>query len=334
MQAWFLERYGTPERNLVLREQAAAAPGRGEVAVRVEAVSLNPVDLKTVQGESKLILPMKPPFVVGVDFAGVVEALGEGVSGVQPGERVIAYTGMAAMGAFAERVVVPAQILGRAPMGWSMAEAATLPLPALCAQQSLDAAGLQRGQRLLVHGGGGAVGSLAVQLAARRGAVVVATAGPRDVERVRALGASVVVDYTASRFESVTPENDVVFDTVGGETLARSFGVVKRGGKVVSLHGAPSVEAMRAAGLRPPWFLGLLLPLVGWGSARKAKAAGAQFLPQITVPDGAALSAVSQLDIAKSPIDQCFSFAELPAAFARLSSGQARGRICLVRSAT
>lgn len=333
MSAWFVESYGPPERSLVFREQSPAAPGPGEVAVRIEAVALNPVDHKTVLGESKLILLMKPPFVVGVDFAGLVEALGEGVTGFAVGEVVIAYTGMARMGAFADRVVVPAGMLGRPPAGWSMVEAATLPLPALCARQALDAAGVASGQRVLIHGGGGGVGSLAVRIAAGRGARVTATVGPRDRERVLALGATAVVDYTTQRFEEVARDQDVVFDTVGGETLARSFAAVRRGGVVVSLHGAPSVETMTAAGLRPPWFLGLLLPLVGWGTGRKAAAAGARFLPRVTVPDGPAMSEVAGLDLTRPVIDRVFPFTELPAAFARMSSGEARGRVCLARGA-
>ena len=198
-----------------------------------------------------------------------------------------------------------------------------------CARQGLDAAGVSAAQRVLVHGGAGGVGSLAVRIAAARGAHVTATVGPRDVERVRALGAERAIDYTAARFEEVAGEQDVVFDTVGGDTLARSFAVVKAGGVVASLHGAPSVETMRAAGLRPPWFLGLLLPLVGWGTSRKAAAAKARFLPQVTVPDGPALTEVAGLVLARPVIDRTFPFAELPAAFARLTSGEARGRVCL-----
>lgn len=141
MNGWFVETYGPPERGLALREYSPPVPGPGEVAVRVEAVALNSVDHETVRGESTFILVMKPPFVVGVDFAGVVEALGQGVTGFAVGEPVIAYTGMARIGAFAARVVVPFGVLGRPPAGWSMVEAATLPLPPLCARQSLDAAG-------------------------------------------------------------------------------------------------------------------------------------------------------------------------------------------------
>lgn len=331
MRAWFVDAYGPPERALSWRDRAEEPPGPGEVAVRVEAVALNPVDHKTVLGESKLILPMKPPFVVGVDFAGVVEAVGEGVTGFAVGEAVIAYTGMARMGAFAERVVVPGSMLGRPPAGWTMAESATLPLPALCARQAIDAAGVSAGQRVLIHGGAGGVGSLAVVIAAGRGAEVTTTVGPRDVDRARALGATETIDYTQTRFEERARDQDAVFDTVGGETLARSFAVVRRGGVVVSLHGAPPVETMVAAGLRPPWFLGLLLPLVGWSTARKAAAAGVRFLPQVTVPDGAALSEVARLDPVRPVIDRTFPFTELPAALARLASGEARGRVCLTR---
>lgn len=332
MKSWFIESYGPPARSLGFRGVPPSPPGPGEVAVLVEAAALNPVDLKAVLGESRMILPMKPPFVVGVDFAGVVEAVGEGVRALAIGDAVIAYTGMARMGAFAERVIVPATMLGRPPAGWSMVESATLPLPGLCARQALDAAVVQAGQSVLIHGGAGGVGSLAVRIAAARGARVTATVGPRDLDRVRALGAAVAIDYTSQRFEELAHDQDVVFDTVGGGALARSFSAVKRGGVVVSLHGAPSLEAMHAAGLRPPWFLGVLLPLVGWGTSRRVSAAGARFLPQVTVPDGASLSEVARLDLPRPVIDRTFPFTGLPAAFARLTSGEARGRVCLDRS--
>lgn len=331
MQAWFIDSYGTPPGKLSLREVPDPSPGPGEVSIEVEAVALNPVDLKTVRGESKMLLPMKPPFVPGVDLAGRVLSAGAGVTLLQPGDTVVSYTGMARMGAFSERVVLPASMVGKAPVGWSAEEASTLPLPALCASQALEAGGLEKGKRILVHGGAGGVGSLAVQLAAARGAVVLATASPRDQERVQALGASVVIDYTTTRFEDRATECDVVFDTVGGETLYRSFSAVRPGGVVVSLHGLPSMAAMRAAGLAPPSFLALLIPVMSFKTERRARKSGTRFAPQLTIPDGARLSELKGLPLARPLMGRKFAFQELPAAFELLSTGNVRGRITLVR---
>lgn len=181
-----------------------------------------------------------------------------------------------------------------------------------------------------MHGGAGGVGGVAVQVFARRGHHVIATAGPADLDRVRQLGAAEVIDYTAARFEDAAHDLDLVFDTVGGETLARSPATLRPGGTLVSLRAMPAVADARAAGLRVPWFMAMVLPLVGMGARRKARSAGVRLVGQVTTPSGARLEALTALARPRpleTRIDRTFPFAELPAAMDHAASGKARGRV-------
>jgi len=170
----------------------------------------------------------------------------------------------------------PADRVARRPAALSVEEAACLPLPGLCALAALDAGKVDKGSRVLVHGGVGGVGGIAVQLASQRGAEVFATVGTSDLERARALGVSHPIDYRTQRFEDAARDMDFVFDTVGGDTLKRSWRVVKRGGVVASLHLPPQAYALAAAGLHAPLILRLLLPSTTRGAHAAAAKAGAR----------------------------------------------------------
>jgi alcohol dehydrogenase len=334
MRAHVVTKYGPPAKVLALREVPEAALSPGEVRIDVSAAALNPVDLKTCAGEPKMLLPFAPPFVLGVDLAGVVTEVGASVTSLRVGDPVFAYAGMDHMGAFAESVTLDAARVARAPKGMALDTAACLPLPGLCALQALDAGGVVAGSRVLVHGGVGGVGSLAVQLAAQRGAEVFATVAAGDFDRARGLGAAHPIDYRAQRFEDVAKGMDCVFDTVGGETLARSWAAVRRGGVVASLHVPPSADALAAAGLRAPWFLRALLPLATRGPYAAARRAGATLAPILSVPDGAGLARIAAL--AEHPglsvtVDRVFAFDALAPAIDHVARGGARGRVVLRR---
>lgn len=334
MRAHVLTKYGKTNDVLRFVEHPLPPPGQGEVRIDVEAVALNPVDVKTREGEPKVLLPFAPPFVLGSDLAGTVVEVGAGVANLRPGDPVYAYAGMDRMGAFAESVVLPASRVARRPANLGAVIAACLPLPGLCALQALDAAGVGRGARVLIHGGVGGVGGLAVQLAHQRGAEVYATVGPRDLDRARALGATHPIDYRESRFEDAARELDFVFDTVGGDTLTRSFGAVRRGGVVASLHVPPSAEALRAAGLRAPWFLRALLPLLTRKPRGLAARAGARLVPILSVPSAVGLESLTRAAEGAGlqvTVDRVFPFEALSDAIAHLTSGEARGRVVLGR---
>jgi NADPH:quinone reductase-like Zn-dependent oxidoreductase len=334
MRAHVLRKYGKTNTVLAFEVRESPMLGPGEVRIDVEAAALNPVDLKTREGEPKMLLPFAPPFVLGCDLAGKVIAIGSDVTTLRVGDSVYAYAGMDRMGAFAEHVVLPADRVARRPAALSAEEAACLPLPGLCALAALDAGKVDKGSRVLVHGGVGGVGGIAVQLASQRGAEVFATVGTSDLERARAIGVSHPIDYRTQRFEDAVRDMDFVFETVGSDTLKRSWRVVKRGGVVASLHVPPPADLMVAAGLRAPWILRLLLPLITRGPYAGAAKAGARLVPILSVPSAAGLERIARAAESTSlriAIDKVFPFEALGAAFDHLESGKARGRIVLKR---
>jgi NADPH:quinone reductase len=242
MRAAVLTEFGAP---LELTELEFPTPGPGEVLVRVLASAVNPLDTKIRRGLAPHA-KMEPPAVLGIDMAGVVEAVGEGVDGFRPGDEVFGMTGGVGgiQGSLAEFAAVDGRLLAPKPRSLSMAQSAAVPLAFVTAWEALvDRADVRDGQRVLVHGGAGGVGYVAIQLALSRGAEVYATGGPASQEVIAQAGA-VAIDYTSvSPTEYVNTHTegagfDVVFDNVGGTTLDESFGAVKRyTGHVVSALG-------------------------------------------------------------------------------------------------
>lgn len=216
------------------------AAGAGQVRVRVHAAGVNPVDWKRAG---------TPGYRPGFDAAGVVDAVGAGVSAWRPGDPVIVFSDDP--GAYADVIIVPAEYLARKPTAMSFAEAAGIPTVAFTAWNAIvDMAQVRAGMRVLVHGGAGGVGSAAVQIAKARGAYVLATASTRNQAFLRELGVDAPIDYTAGPFERATRDVDVVLNTVDAETAARSVGLLKKGGLLVSVAGAVPTAACAAAGIR------------------------------------------------------------------------------------
>ncbi|HUF19339.1 MAG TPA: NADP-dependent oxidoreductase [Burkholderiales bacterium] len=239
MKAVRIHAFGGPDV-LVHEDVPKPVAGAGELLVRVKAAGVNPVDASIRSGSRPRLSP-KRPLVPGFDVAGIVETVGEGVHGFAEGDAVYAMLDLARGGAYAEFAVVKASEAAFKPQALDFDEAAGVPLVALTAYQALiDTAGLQAGQTLLIQGGSGGVGSYAIQLAKSAGARVIAVASERNQAYMQRLGADVAVDYGSQRFEDIARDVDVVLDTVGGETQARSFAVLKRGGWLVSIREAPS----------------------------------------------------------------------------------------------
>ena len=242
MLAAVLTEFGAP---LELTELDVPTPGPGEVLVRVLASAVNPLDTKIRRGQAAHART-EPPAVLGIDMAGMVVAVGEGVDGFRPGDEVFGMTGGVGgiQGSLAEFAAVDGRLLALKPRSLSMLQAAALPLAFVTAWEALvDRADVRGGQRVLVHGGAGGVGYVAIQLARSRGAEVFATGSPASQEVIAQAGA-VAIDYTSvSATEYVNTHTagagfDVVFDNVGGATLDDSFGSVKRyTGHVVSALG-------------------------------------------------------------------------------------------------
>jgi NADPH:quinone reductase-like Zn-dependent oxidoreductase len=250
MKAVRIHSYGGPEV-LALEEMPRPEPGNGEVLVRVHAASVNPVDWKVREGYLREMLPHRMPLVMGWDASGTVEATGPGVTRFKVGDEVFSRPDILRDGTYAEYVVIRETEVAHKPGTVDHLHAAALPLAGLTAWKSLiETAGVAPGQRVLIHGAAGGVGSYAVQLAKWRGAHVIATASAQNHEYLRGLGADEVVDYRSVRFEVVVQGVDVVFDTIGGDTQERSWQVLKRGGILVSIIAPPSAEKAAALGVR------------------------------------------------------------------------------------
>ncbi|MDI1444574.1 NADP-dependent oxidoreductase [Polyangium sp. 6x1] len=249
MRAIRMHEYGGPGV-LRLEEVRRPEPGRGEILVRVHAAGVNPVDGKTRSGRGAAGRITRPfPIILGWDFSGTVEALGEGVTEFAPGAEVYGMVRIPDEGTYAEYVVVPVEHAAPKPKTLGHEEAAAVPLVALTAHQALfGAANLSPGQTVLIHAGAGGVGHVAVQFA--RGCRVLATASARNHDFVRSLGAAQVIDYENERFEERVRGADVVLDTVGGEVQIRSFSVLKWGGTLVSIRSTPSAAIAEQRGVR------------------------------------------------------------------------------------
>ena len=221
-------------------------PGADEVLIRVRAAAVNPVDWKIREGLGKEWFGHQLPFIPGCDLAGVVESVGPKVKGLHPGDSVYGFVNLKRCGAYAEFALATEGEVIRKPESLDFVQAAAVPVAALTSWQALfDIAQLAAGQKVLVHGAAGGVGSMAVQLAKAKGAWVAGTASARNAQFLRELGVDQVIDYQAVRFEETVRDLDMVLDTMGGDTQARSFGVLKKGGVLVSTVSDPS-EALCA----------------------------------------------------------------------------------------
>jgi alcohol dehydrogenase len=230
-------------------------PSSGKVLVRVKAAGVNPADWKLREGYMQQMMPLQFPSTLGMDFSGVIEKVGQEVSEFKQGDEVYGRASVmeGGSGAFAERAFANADSIAHKPKTLSHEEAAGLPLVGVSAWQALvETMRLSKGQRILIHGGAGGIGSIAIQLAKHLGAYVATTVSTNDNEFVKEeLGADEVIDYKAQNFEDVLSHDyDAVFDTVGGETYKRSFKVLKRGGIIVSMLEQPDHELMDRFGVR------------------------------------------------------------------------------------
>lgn len=249
MKAIRLHAAGGPEA-LVYEDAPKPTPGPGQALVRVHAAGVNPVDWKLASGAFPGI-PRSFPFIPGSDVSGVIESVGEGVTAFAPGEEVFAYFDLMGAGGYAEYVAVDVDALARKPKTIDHAQAAGVPLAALTAWQALvETADIQPGQTVLVQGGAGGVGHFGVQIAKAKGARVIATASAGNRKFLESIGADVIIDYRAERFEDRAHDVDIVLDTVGGETLDRSIAVVKEGGIVVTISGSPDRAKLEAQKIR------------------------------------------------------------------------------------
>ena len=330
MKAAVIDRYG---RNDLVKVADVAVPGTGplDLLVQVHAASVNPLDVKTRNGELKTLLKYRFPLVLGNDLSGVVADVGARVTRFKKGDAVYARLDSDRIGAFADFTAVREGAAALKPANVTFEEAASLPLVALTAWQALVEIGqLGANQRVLIHAGSGGVGSVAIQLARHLGATVFTTVGPRNVDLVKRLGADVAIDYRSERFEDAAKDCDVVLDSAGGDTLVRAFECVKPGGVVVSIGGTPSAAFARRWGLNP------LIVLAIRVMSRKATAAArrhnARYEYLFMRADGEQLREITRLvegGVIRPLVDKVFPLQQVREALAYSESGRATGKVVI-----
>ena len=328
MKAAYVRRYGGNEV-IEVGDLPRPATGSNDLLVQVKAASVNPVDFKIRHGQTRLVLPYKFPLILGFDCAGVVVETGSSVTRFRPGDEVFGRLETRRCGAFAEYAAMNESVAAMKPRRASFIEAASIPLVGLtCWQALLDVAALKSGQKVLIHAGSGGVGTFAIQLAKHVGATVATTVSARNLALARSLGADVTIDYHHQKFEDVVRDYDVVLDTLGGGIRARSFGVLKKNGILVTIYGIPTAKVGRAWDFNP--LVRAVMWLVHVRSFARARRCGVRYEYVLMHPDGRQLGDIGALlenGEIKPVIDRVFPLAQVRDAFAHSESGRAVGKI-------
>lgn len=326
MRAFVLEKYGSPVRRLTMPEPVL---GENEVLVRMIAAGVNHGDERVRSGEFKQIFPFTLPMVLGSEFSGEVVAVGSQVSRFAPGMQVFAYPDQARMGAFAELIAVHEDHLALSPETVDAVQAASLPVAGLTAWQGLvEMGGLRSGQTVLIHGGSGGVGTVAIQVAKHLGATVATTVSGANADFVRRLGADIVIDYRTEDFTERLSNVDLVLDTQGGETLKRSLGVVRPGGTVIGITGPPDPEFAMRVGVSAP--VKLAIRGLSGGVRRLARRRGISYRFLFIRPEGEHLRGIADLvdrGVIRPVVDRVLPFEQTPQALESLLSRGARGKV-------
>ena len=257
MKSIQISRYGGSDVIEVNNAASVPNPSSGKILVNVKAAGVNPADWKIRDGYFQQMIPLQFPSTLGADFSGIIKQLGEGVSnsGLKQGDEVYGIASAAfggGSGAFAELALVEKDRIAHKPKTLNHIEAAGLPTVGISAWQGLvENIGLSKDKKILIHGGAGGIGSIAIQLAKHLGAYIATTASTNDKQFIQELGANQVIDYKTENFEDILHDYDGVFDTIGGDTYKRSFKVLKKGsGVITSMLEQPNSELMNRYGVK------------------------------------------------------------------------------------
>ncbi|OAI30598.1 NADPH:quinone oxidoreductase [Methylosinus sp. R-45379] len=302
-----------------------------DVLVRIQAAGVNLLDSKIRDGEFKLLLPYRPPFVLGHDVAGTVVQTGSRARRFKVGDQVYARPRDHRVGAFAEFIAIDEADVALSPKNLSPTEAASIPLVGLTAWQALvEVAKVKRGQKVFIQAGSGGVGTFAIQLAKHLGATVATTTSTTNVELVKSLGADVVIDYKTQDFEKLLSGYDLVLNSQDPKTLEKSLRVLKRGGQLISISGPPDPAFAKAFGLNP--FLKLVMRLLSRSVRKKAAKLGVRYSFLFMRAEGRQLGEITALieaGVIRPVVDKVFPFEETPAALAYVETGRAKGKVVI-----
>jgi len=328
MKAFVVDKY-QKKGALRLAEMPEPELRDNDVLVEIHAAGVNLIDSKLRDGEFKLILPYRPPFILGHDVAGIVVRAGSKVRKFKVGDEVYARSRDGRIGTFAQSIAMDEADVALKPKNLSMEEAASIPLVGLTAWQVLvERAGLEKGQKVFIQAGSGGVGTFAIQLAKHLGATVATTAGAANADLVKGLGADIVIDYKKDDFEKILKGYDVVLNSQDAKTLEKSLHVLKPGGKLISISGPPDPEFAEKQGLN--MILKLVMRLLSRGIRSKARRCGVGYSFLFMWAQGDQLGKITSLiesGLIRPFIDRTFPFEQTNEALAYVETGRAKGKV-------
>ncbi|MES5264950.1 NADP-dependent oxidoreductase [Priestia megaterium] len=329
MRAMVIDRYGKVPMHLA--EMPTPEIGEYEVLAEIHAASINPIDFKIRDGKVKLLVKYKMPLILGNDFSGVVAKVGAKVTRFKAGDEIYARPRKSKIGTFAEYIAIHEDDIALKPKNLNFEEAASIPLVGLTSYQALtDILQLKKEQRILIQAGAGGVGTFAIQLAKLMGATVATTASEAGANLVKSLGADEIINYKTEKFEEILKNYDAVFDTLGGEILEKSFGIIKDGGKLVSVSGLPNARFGKEYG--SGFFKTLLFSAASHKLTGLEKEHNVQYTFLFMKPSGEQLRIIAnfiETGKIKPIIDKVFSFKDAQKAMEYAESGRAKGKIIL-----
>jgi 2-desacetyl-2-hydroxyethyl bacteriochlorophyllide A dehydrogenase len=300
--------YQNYNSNIEIIEVAKPKLQDKSVLVEVHAAGINPIDNILHAGYLQQMLELSFPHIMGYDVSGIVVEVGKDVRSVKVGDEVFARPNQEDAGSIAEFARIHENELAIKPKNMSHIDAASVPLAGLTAWQALVTKGnINRGDKVLIHAGSGGVGTLAIQIAKYFGAEVTTTTSSKNKDLVKSLGADLVIDYTTQSFENELSNYDLVIDAIGGDTLTKSFKVLKKGGRLVSIKGQDTENLAKEYGVNFEWFF--------------------------MSPDGEMLTEIASLisqGTIKTVIDSTYSMKQAPEAFELLAKGRAKGKIVIM----
>ncbi|WP_027687015.1 NADP-dependent oxidoreductase [Rhizobium leguminosarum] len=330
MRAYVVDKY-KKKGALRLAELPDPQVRNGDILVRVHATAVNLLDSKVRDGEFKIFLPYRPPFVLGHDVAGTVVKVGSGVTLFKVGDEIYARPRDHRVGTFAEFIAIHQDDAALKPRALDMEEASSIPLVALTAWQALvDVAKVKPGQKVFIQAGSGGVGTIAIQLAKHLGAMVATTTSAKNATLVKSLGADVVIDYTTQDFEKVLSGYDVVLNSQDSKTLAKSLNILKPGGHLVSISGPPDPAFAKDLGLNA--LLKLVVRLLSRRVRKKAESRGVRYSFLFMRANGRQLAQIAGLidrGAVRPVVDKIFPFNRTPEALAYVETGRAKGKVVI-----
>ncbi len=304
--------------------------GDHDLLVETKVAAVNPLDNLVAHGDLKLVVPYKLPQTLGNEFVGIVKQTGTAVQKFQSGDRVYARTPLDNMGAFAEEIVINEQAVAKVPDYLTDEEAAAVPLTALTAMQAFDLLDAKAGQTLFISGGSGSFGAMAIPLAVARGLKVITTGAGARKAALLDMGVSQFIDYRTEDYTKLVKDVDLVIDTLGGEEVFKQLGILKQGGRIVSLRAMPNRTFAKRMGLG--WGKQILFGLAAGKIERQAKKKQQHYDFVFVTANGPQLAQASEI-LAKSQVRPAlgkrYSLEQVKEAMADVAHGHSRGKVLI-----